>query len=483
MSPVKLGTIIACGFLPLLLLKPVLNRKFISSAEAADQPTRSFIVNVGICLVAGLLINSFTLTVYSFPLSGAASLLIGCVITGFFIGTDAALIRERISIVNAMQQDVTSAISRRYFPMTSKFTIFAVMLTIFVSLVLIIIFTRDVEWLTQTARDERSVHEAQLSVTYEILFIMAILMVLIVNLVLTFSGNLKLLFNNETRVLEQVSRGDLSAKVPVATHDEFGVIADHTNHMIDGLRHRFALITSLKLAEEVQQNLLPENNPTIAGFDIVGTSIYCDQTGGDYYDYIPLPGDKLGIVVADACGHGISAAMLMTSMRAYLAAAAQSYLDPADLAARINVSMVKDYAKSSRFTSMFFLEIASRTKSLRWVRAGHDPAIRYHAATGSFSRLDGPGLVLGIDSSFVFQNCPVITLQQGDIILIGTDGIHETHNGWGEVFGSERLEAILRDYADETAAVIQDAVVKQVKEFRGQINQEDDITLVVLKSV
>ncbi len=105
---------------------------------------------------------------------------------------------------------------------------------VLVSIVLILVFTRDIVWLTQTTQEEVSITAAQLSVTYEILFIMSILMVLTVNLIFSYSRNLKLLFDNETRVLEQVRRGDLSYKVPVATYDEFGIIAEHTNHMIDG---------------------------------------------------------------------------------------------------------------------------------------------------------------------------------------------------------------------------------------------------------
>jgi sigma-B regulation protein RsbU (phosphoserine phosphatase) len=113
------------------------------------------------------------------------------------------------------------------------------------------------------------------------------------------------LFNNETDVLERVSRGDLSRTVPVATRDEFGVIAGHTNSMIRGLRHRTKLITALKLAEEVQQNFLPVSAPDHAGLDLNGTSIYYEETGGDYYEFFKLPKNNLGVVVADASDHGV----------------------------------------------------------------------------------------------------------------------------------------------------------------------------------
>lgn len=175
-----------------------------------------------------------------------------------------------------------------------------------------------------------------------------------INLIVSYSKNLKLLFNNQTSVLERVESGDLSGKVAVATSDEFGVIANHTNHMIDGLRHRFELMSSLRLAEEVQQNLLPSRSPYLKGFDIWGSSLYCEQTGGDYYDYFLLPDGKLGVAVADVCGHGVGAAMLMISVRAYLVSAIKNYEDPARLLESVNESLSKDCAVTGNFTSMFF---------------------------------------------------------------------------------------------------------------------------------
>ena len=225
----------------------------------------------------------------TFPLPNLVSLMIGCIVAGFFIGLDSSLAQERKIILGAKARDIISSLPKRLFPITRKFTFVAVTASILVSLVLILVFNRDIEWLTGTAQDEQSIYAAQLSVTYEIFFIMAVLMVLTVNLIFSYSRNLKLLFDNETKVLEQVRKGDLSTKVPVATYDEFGIIAEHTNHMIDGLRHRFKLINSLKMAEEVQQNLLPDRSPYLDNFDISGTSIYCDETGGDYYDYFLLP--------------------------------------------------------------------------------------------------------------------------------------------------------------------------------------------------
>lgn len=447
------------------------------------QPTRAFMLDFWLCISAGLVINGYDRMTYGIGVPNLASLMIGCIIAGFFIGLDSSLAQERLVILQAKAKDAMSSLPRLLFPMTRKFTVVAVTTSIFVALVLILVFNRDVEWLTRTAQDRQSIAAAQLSVTYEVFFIIAVLMTLIVNLIFSYSRNLKLLFDNETKILQQVRSGDLSNKVPVATYDEFGVIAEHTNHMIDGLRHRLEMISSLKLAEEVQQNLLPDRSPYLESFDISGTSIYCDETGGDYYDYLLLPGDKIGIVVADACGHGVGAAMLMTSVRAFLTSAVRDYRSPAQLLGDINHYITHDCSKSGRFTTMFFLEIDAKTNELKWVRAGHEPAVMFHANSGTFSRLDGSGLVLGVDDNFVFEENTVSDYLPGDIILIGTDGINETRNKDEEIFGHKRLEQTIRKHAHESAHTIQEAIVTAVNDFRGNLAQEDDITLVIIKTV
>ena len=478
-----LGIIILVGFLSVLLARPLLYKTFVCSAKGTAQPQRALILDFGLCFTAGVLINIYNRTVFDIPLVSLGSMMIGCIIAGFFISLDSSLAQERMVILKAKAGNERSPLPKRLFPITRKFTFVAVATSFLVSLVLILVFIRDIDWLTQTVLDEQSIYAAQLSVTYEVFFIMTILMILIVNLIFSYSRNLKLLFDSETKVLEQVRKGDLSCKVPVATFDEFGIIAEHTNHMIDGLRHRFKLMNSLKMAEEVQQNLLPDRSPYLENFDISGTSIYCDETGGDYYDYFLLPDDKLGIVVADACGHGIGAAMLMASVRAFLTSAVGDYQSPAQLLKDINNHITHDCSKSGRFTTMFFLEINSRTKSLKWVRAGHEPAVVFHADSQTISHLDGGGLVLGVDESYEFEDNTKSSCQAGDIILIGTDGINETRNTDQEVFGHKRIEQIIRNHAQAPAKVILETIVKEVNAFRGDLAQEDDITLVIIKVI
>ena len=173
--------------------------------------------------------------------------------------------------------------------------------------------------------------------------------------------------------------------------------------------------------------------------------------------------------------------MLMTTVRAFLISAVGNYTDPAGLLHEINKWITRDSATSGNFTTMFFLELDPQTRIFRWVRAGHEPPLHYHRHSGSVTKLDGVGVVLGIDESYIFENQHT-EVQAGDIILVGTDGIFETRNQDDLVFGQERVRDLISLHKNQPAAVIQETIVSAVKDFRGKVSQEDDITLVVIKA-
>lgn len=482
MSPVLLGTIISASFLIALGLRRPLERLFVSSFPDDTQPSRQFFMDVSIYVAAGTAVAFYNALLYGFPfiLSGG-KLVLGCAVAGFFSSLDMALMRERSVIYHALEQGKVSQPPKRLYSVTRKFSLVAITTTLFVAIIIGLVISRDITWLSKIEHSAMSLSQAQRSVMYEIFFIMTVLLAMVVNLIFSYSKNLKILFNSETSVLERVSRGDLSELVPVATKDEFGVIAGHTNTMIRGLRHRIKLVTALKLAEEVQQNLLPRTAPVHPGLDIAGTSIYCDETGGDYFDYFKLPKGRLGVVVADASDHGVGAALHMTTARAFLLFGVRNFSTPARLLDEINRFLTRDSAETGRFMSLFFLEIDSSTKTLRWVRAGHDPAIFFDPSQNRFIDLSGEGIALGVVSDFRFSEYTRQGWDQGSIIIVGTDGIREARNQEGEMFGLSRLRDVIRKYAAESAESIQNAVISNLRAFQGDTPQEDDITLVVIK--
>lgn len=481
LPPVLLGAVLFGSFAVSFLVRFALERWWVLSVAESSRPKRQFTLEFFAICLAGLLAVAFNAAVYAFPLPSGLSLLFGCIVSGFFIGLDMSLARERQMIHSAIanQQDLPP--DRRFFPVTRKFTMVAVAAALFVALIIIMVIGRDIVWLSKLEQTEEAFLQAQLSVAYEIFFVMAVLLAKMINLILSYSKNLKLLFANETGILERVSRGDLTRFVPVASNDEFGIIADHTNSMIRGLRDRIRLISDMKVAEEVQKNLLPHSPPQVTGLDVSGISIYCDQTGGDYFDYLRLSDGKLGIVVADASDHGIGAAMHMTSARAMLLFGAKDNDSPSALVSEVNRLLAQDSSQTGWFVSMFLAEIDPLRRTLRWVRAGHEPAILYDPERQTFETLDGGGIALGVDPNYRFQDQSRNGWSPGSVLVIGTDGIHETRNQQGQMYGRRRLQDILRSHSEDSADKILQTIVDDLTAFRAGASQEDDITLVVAK--
>jgi sigma-B regulation protein RsbU (phosphoserine phosphatase) len=162
-------------------------------------------------------------------------------------------------------------------------------------------------------------------------------------------------------------------------------------------------------------------------------------------------------------------------------AEARGFSSPSSLARDVNRYVARDSAPTGRFMSMFFLEIDPSRRVLRWVRAGHEPALMFDPSSLGFHELDGDGMALGVEEEVAYRDYTLEGYPAGAVIVIGTDGITETRNTAGELFGTARVREIARTNAHLTAAAIQAAVVRAVQEFRGDAPQEDDLTLVVLK--
>jgi sigma-B regulation protein RsbU (phosphoserine phosphatase) len=224
----------------------------------------------------------------------------------------------------------------------------------------------------------------------------------------------------------------------------------------------------------------------LSGFDIAAKSVYCDETGGDYFDFFPCEDkhcSRFGIVVGDVTGHGVGAALLMATARALIRGLVTSPENLAECLTQVNSLLSTDVRDSGRFMSLFFLMLEEGSPNISWVRAGHDPAILYNPAKDLVEELVGPGMVLGVEEYYSYQQIHKVIEAVGTIILIGTDGIWEAHNSEGKLFGKDRLHQIIRDNADKSAAAIQRAVLDAVSKFRGKLPQEDDITIVVIKTV
>lgn len=243
---------------------------------------------------------------------------------------------------------------------------------------------------------------------------------------------------------------------------------------------------ALTLAGEVQKSLLPEKAPLIEGLDIAGRNVPCDEVGGDYFDYLwnaIVKESEFTVVVGDIAGHGVDSALLMSSARAFLRMRASQPGSIIDIVTDMNRHMTEDVYETSRFMTLLYLTIGKSRKSMRWIRAGHDPALLYDPELDAFEELKGPGMALGVNPEYVYQLQYKDGLKANQLIVVGTDGIWEGSSKEGEMFGKKRLKDIIRQNASFNAETILTAIFKEQADFTKGMKTEDDITLVVVKVV
>ncbi|MFC1857234.1 SpoIIE family protein phosphatase [Thermodesulfobacteriota bacterium] len=278
----------------------------------------------------------------------------------------------------------------------------------------------------------------------------------------------------------RLAQGDFSVRLNFRLNDERNLMVTTFNEIVPKLEEHLRMSTALGVAQEVQQSLLPKDDPTLQGFDISGTSVYCDETGGDYYDFIDIGQDRLAVVVGDVSGHGVSSALLMATARALVMQRASMPGKAARVINDVNKQLSLDSYHTGNFMTFFYCELTCTERKVCWVRAGHDPALLYDSNTGEFDELKGHGMALGVDYTFEYDEFNR-TLAPGQIVLIGTDGIWEMHNESGEMFGKVRLKEIIQMNASLTAKEIIAAIYDSLNRYRGTKQPEDDITMVVIK--
>lgn len=282
--------------------------------------------------------------------------------------------------------------------------------------------------------------------------------------------------------MQRVGRGDLDAKAEFGGSREFQQLADALNRMIAGLRDRVRMLHSLNVAMEVQRRLLPATAPKVRGLDVAGQSTYCDETGGDYYDFLVLDQaspDQVLVALGDVMGHGVAAALVMAGVRAVLRDRALAAGDLAELLGRLNRLLASDHG-GDRFMTMHLSILDAKTGTIRWVSAGHDPVIVYDPTDGTFTEVGEGDLPLGIMEDMQYRE-QTSALRPGQVLFLGTDGVWEMPDAKGGQFGKDRLREALRDLAVRPADEIAHAIRERLTSFRGDVKSVDDVTFVVVK--
>ena len=283
----------------------------------------------------------------------------------------------------------------------------------------------------------------------------------------------------------KLADGDFSARVTPRGRDELAELALSFNEMAPQLLERVKLKNDMSLAMEVQQHLLPGRPPAMEGMDVSALSLYCDETGGDYFDFLEFAQDDAAhadIVIGDVTGHGVSAALFMATGRALLRGRAMEQVGPGALLTEVNSLLCQDTHLTGRFITLFFLRLDKAAHELVWCRAGHDPGLLYDPATDSFEQLMGAGIPLGAFSEWTYEEQRRPWLAPGQVLVLFTDGIHEARDSGDSMYGKERIEAVIRREAAGPASTIVNALVADLREFKDGLHLEDDVTLVVIKA-
>ena len=239
----------------------------------------------------------------------------------------------------------------------------------------------------------------------------------------------------------------------------------------------------LEIARDIQRILLPSEAPAIDGFQISGINVPARLVSGDYFDYIRVDDERLGVAIADVSGKGVPASLIMAICRSVLRAEAARNPSPADVLRKVNRQLYPDI-KEDMFISMAYLILDHHRDSITLARAGHDAPLLYKHRSQTVTPVKSPGMVVGIDSGNVFDRLTVdfaISLERDDCLVLYTDGVTETLNAEEDEFGLDRVIQAVRARANDGAQAIVKKIIQDVRDFTGSLPQNDDITLIAIR--
>ena len=239
--------------------------------------------------------------------------------------------------------------------------------------------------------------------------------------------------------------------------------------------------TELRIARDIQMSFLPDRLPEIPSLELAALSLPAKEVGGDFYDAIPLSGNRTAFVIADVAGKGVPAALFMALSRTVLRANAQVPRSAREAVSEANTLIAED-AKSGMFVTLFYAVVDPAEKTLAYVNAGHNPPLLFRSGGGRPVKLKGTGIIIGVMPDAEYRE-ETIRLESGDLLLLYTDGVTEAINSAEEQFGEERLiETVMRS-RDLPPAEIVGRVRDAVMQFSGDEPQFDDQTLMVIRVV
>ncbi|HBZ00314.1 MAG TPA: hypothetical protein DEO84_03230, partial [candidate division Zixibacteria bacterium] len=295
-----------------------------------------------------------------------------------------------------------------------------------------------------------------------------------------------------TEGVMRIGEGNLDQSLPIEGADEFSDIARAFNEMTTKFKkaqvnvvEQERLQKEMQVAQEIQHALLPRHFPDIEGYDISTVYRAAKDVGGDYFDFVQIDKDVLGIIVADVSGKGVPGSLVMTMIRTALRLEARENYSPTDILGKVN-HFVTDDVKRGMFITIFFITLDSAKRTISYASAGHNPMILYRKDSDNCYFLNTRGMPLGIalpdgvsfEDSLEFDR---VKLKKDDMLVIYTDGITEAMNKADEQFGNDRLIQFIKSHAELPPEEFTKKLDAELHRFTGGAPQGDDITLVVIK--
>lgn len=288
-----------------------------------------------------------------------------------------------------------------------------------------------------------------------------------------------------TTGVRQLAGGDFHTRVPVRSRDEFGVLAGAFNQMAEDLeRHEASAVEQermrreLELSRLIQTEMLPRAPLRSGPAEIAGISIPAREVGGDFFNYFVLPDGRLALLVGDVSGKGVSAALLMANIQATLRARLPHETDLAQLADRLDRELDQN-TPGGVYLTLFLGILEMDARVLRYVNAGHNPQFVLQAR-GGIEPLSSTGMPIALYAGHGYSESRV-ALAAGDLLFFYTDGLVETENEAGEMFGADRLQALLATEQTHAIDMVLHQVEEQIALFRGKTEPFDDATMMALR--
>jgi sigma-B regulation protein RsbU (phosphoserine phosphatase) len=287
-----------------------------------------------------------------------------------------------------------------------------------------------------------------------------------------------------TSGVRQLAGGDFGTRVPVRSNDEFGTLAQAFNQMAGDLQRHEALVVEqerlrreLELSRLIQTEMLPRVSLRSGPAEISGISIPAREVGGDFFNYFVLPDGRLALLVGDVSGKGVSAALLMANIQATLRALLPHETDLARLADRLDRELDEN-TPGSVYLTLFLGILEQDGRLMRYVNAGHNP--QFVLRGGGIEQLGSTGMPIALYSGHGYREARTV-LSAGDLLFFYTDGLVETENERGEMFGAERLQQLLAAEQAQSIDTVLHEVERAVLVFRGQAEPFDDATMMALR--